>query len=362
MGLSYDLERFMRRYPRQEGDRRRLVPERAARNLLDLRAALEDPQSLNFVPAKSENQLLLATWNIQHFGSTERYDESYWYIAEVLSRFDLIAVQEVKQSLHDLEVVTRLLGPWWKYIVSDVTAGDPGNKERLAYLFDSRKARFSGLAGEIVLPAVKDQSGNEFPSRQLVRTPYMAGFKSGWFEFILSTVHLIWGEEAADHAPRVEEVEQLTNFLVKRRAEHGAWSRNMILLGDFNMFDPDGVAARALTNSGFLIPHGRTDLRATNVGQEARFYDQIAYLFDDSDGMVPTSIGVVDFFDAVYSDEKFQDYSANLRTASGSIPADLLRYYRNSWRRKEMSDHLLLWVQLPIDFSNAHLNRFVASF
>ena len=361
MGLSYDFERFMKRYPRTESDRRRLVPERAARNLLDLRATLEDPQGLNFVPAKSETQLLLATWNIQHFGSTERYDESFWYIAEILSHFDLIAIQEVKQSLQDLEVVTRLLGPWWRYIVSDVTVGDPGNRERLAYLFDSRKARFSGLAGEIVLPAVKDEAGNQFQARQLVRTPYMAGFKSDWFEFILSTVHLLWGEEAADHVPRVEEVEQLTNFLVKRRAEHGAWSRNIILLGDFNMFDPDGVAARALANSGFSIPHGRKDLRATNVGKEARFYDQIAYLFDDSNAMVPTSIGVVDFFDAVYSDGKFEDYSAELRTASGSAPADPLRYYRNSWRRREMSDHLLLWVQLPIDFSNGHLNRFAAT-
>ena len=70
MGLSYDFERFMNRYPRRDGDRRRLMPDRAARNLLDLRATLENPQSLNFVPAKSETQLLLATWNIQHFGST----------------------------------------------------------------------------------------------------------------------------------------------------------------------------------------------------------------------------------------------------------------------------------------------------
>ena len=142
MGNAYDFERFLIQHHRQEGDRRRLIPERAARNLLDLRATFEDRGSLNFVPAKSESHLLLATWNIQHFGSTKRYDESLWYIAEVLSRFDLIAIQEVKQSLRDLELVTQLLGPWWKYIVSDVTAGEPGNEERLAYLFDSRKVNY----------------------------------------------------------------------------------------------------------------------------------------------------------------------------------------------------------------------------
>jgi hypothetical protein len=133
----------------------------------------------------------------------------------------------------------------------------------------------------------------------------------------------------------------------------------MILLGDFNMFDPDGIAARALKNSGFSIPHGREDLRATNVGEEARFYDQIAFLLEDSERLNPTLLGVVDFFDAVYSDDKFEDYEDELRTASGTAPANPWRYYRNYWRRREMSDHLLLWVQLPIDFSNIHLSSFV---
>ena len=361
MGHAYDFERFLIQYPRPEKDRRRLTPGRVARNLLDLRATFDDPQSLNFVPPKSESYLLLATWNIQHFGSTERYDESLWYIAEVLSRFDLIAIQEVKQSLRDLEVVTQLLGPWWKYIVSDVTAGEPGNEERLAYLFDNRRVRFSGLAGEVVLPPIKDGEGNTYPARQLVRTPYMAGFKAGWSSFILSTVHLIWGEEVAGFAPRVEEVVQLTDFLVNRRSEHGAWSRNMIMLGDFNMFDADGVAAQALTNSGFSIPHGREDLRATNIGQEARFYDQIAFLLEDAEIMNPSSLGVVDFFDAVYSNEKFADYQDGLRTAGGEVPANPWRYYRQYWRRREMSDHLLLWVQLPIDFSHKHLTGVINS-
>ena len=34
-------------------------------------------------------------WNIRWFGKTERTDESLWYITEILSRFDLIAIQEV---------------------------------------------------------------------------------------------------------------------------------------------------------------------------------------------------------------------------------------------------------------------------
>jgi hypothetical protein len=102
-------------------------------------------------------------------------------------------------------------------------------------------------------------------------------------------------------------------------------------------------------------------LRATNVGQEARFYDQIAFLLEDPEIMNLSSIGVVDFFDAVYSDEKFDDYRDHLRKADGQVPANPLSYYRQYWRRREMSDHLLLWVQIPIDFSNTHLTDVIHS-
>ena len=46
--------------------------------------------------------LLLATWNLKEFGGGEgdkRTDESYWYIAEIVSHFDLIAIQEVGADL-----------------------------------------------------------------------------------------------------------------------------------------------------------------------------------------------------------------------------------------------------------------------
>ena len=64
---------------------------RTASNLIDLRRQLDSE-----VPGRTIFEtLLLATWNIQAFGGSSRTEESLWYIAEILSRFDLIAVQEV---------------------------------------------------------------------------------------------------------------------------------------------------------------------------------------------------------------------------------------------------------------------------
>jgi endonuclease/exonuclease/phosphatase family metal-dependent hydrolase len=356
MAFFYDFDRWVREHPPADGDRRALNVARTARNLIDLRASLDDPAGDNHVPPRSTHErLLVGTWNIQHFGSTRRYEESLFYITEVLSRFDLIAVQEVKQSLDDLEAVRDLLGLWWRYVVTDVTAGGPGNEERVAILYDTRKVRFGGMAGELVLPPVQDEHGNEVPPRQLVRTPILAGFHAGWFDFLVASVHLTWGDEQADHPHRVKEVEQLAGHLARWLNAPGTWSRNLLILGDFNMFDPDGQAAQALGEAGFGIPHGREDLRPTNVGRDARFYDQIAYMFGGQPGLVPVRIGVVDPFEVVYSDAKFPDYEDELRKADGKPPANRLSYYRNHWRRRELSDHLILWAELPIEFAGAYL-------
>jgi hypothetical protein len=126
------------------------VRGRAIDGLKRLRALLDAA-----VPAKdSDRHLLLATWNIRDLtkNRNRRLAESLYFIAETLSRFDLVAVQEVN-GLEEWEQIVDILGSNWAYIASDVadTAGG-GNGERLTYLYDRRKVRFQNIAGEIVLP------------------------------------------------------------------------------------------------------------------------------------------------------------------------------------------------------------------
>ena len=82
--------------------------KRTIEHLILLRKQLDEE-----IPQKtSENSLLLATWNIRQF-TDNRKQESYMYIAEILSRFDLIAVQEVKEKMRGLERVKSILGKNW---------------------------------------------------------------------------------------------------------------------------------------------------------------------------------------------------------------------------------------------------------
>jgi hypothetical protein len=58
-------------------------------------------------------------------------------IAEVASRFDVIALQESRRSTKALRFLLQTLGTTWKVIASDVTEGSAGNGERLAFLYNA---------------------------------------------------------------------------------------------------------------------------------------------------------------------------------------------------------------------------------
>jgi hypothetical protein len=160
------------------------------------------------VPQKSASNLLVATWNVRAFGdltnkwaagpgdSPKRDWHAVACIAELVSRFDVIALQEVRRTTKALRFLLERLSPAWRVIASDVTEGPAGNGERLAFLYDSDRVQPSGLVGEIVLPPVDAD-----PQRQFARTPYFAGFSRAGTEFTLASVHVLWGKNTAERLP-----------------------------------------------------------------------------------------------------------------------------------------------------------------
>jgi hypothetical protein len=48
-------------------------------------------------------------------------------LAEVISRFDVVALQEARRSTEALRFLLERLGPAWRVIASDVTEGSAGN-------------------------------------------------------------------------------------------------------------------------------------------------------------------------------------------------------------------------------------------
>lgn len=316
-----------------------------------------------------QDTLMLATWNIREFDSPkygERVPESYYYIAEIIERFDLVAVQEVNKNLKALYRLCELLAEGWKYLVTDTTEGTKGNSERMAFLYDSRKIRFGGLASQLVLPPLvtkNKETGkmDEHPVTQIARTPLMAGFSSGWTDFILTTVHIIYGEDDANDPVRVEEIRQVAELLKKRTEDEDAWARNLILLGDFNIYAPEDQTMQALKKAGFIIPPELQKLPSN--APQTKFYDQIAFRVRPGKLETTKQAGVLNFYETVFRekvDEAVYEPMMGVGYQKQPTPARKSSYYKE-WRTFQMSDHLPMWVELKINHSQEYLeNKLVA--
>lgn len=370
--------------------------KRCAMRLLDMRKSLAPLRK-----RKSESSLLLATWNIRDFDSNAfgfgpRRPETFFYIAEILSCFDLIAVQEVSRDLSALEQVMRLLGREWDYIATDTTEGVSGNGERMVFVFNREKVSFRKIAGEVVLPSgqlimspakvktPKDLKAADLPTnaevreataafeevgQQFARTPFLVAFQSGWFRFSLCTVHIYYGSDSGERLKRrIGEIEKLVKFFAdrqdvasKQEKDHFGAVENYILLGDFNVVSPSHKTMEALKGRGFMVPAAIDGKKVRKLGDH--FYDQIAVRVKDSRFSVLAG-GMVDIYADVFRDDatdrqiykKFipkKDPEKDPKYAA-KTPQDLYR----KWRTWQMSDHSPLWIEIDTDYADDYIGGF----
>lgn len=321
--------------------------DRIIGNLLQLRQGLQ-----NKIPRKTaRDHLLLATWNIRKLNE-HRTTESLYYIAEVLAKFDLIAVQEVI-SLKAFETVVYLMGDNCDYITTDATYGNKGGNERLIFLFDTRKVSFQKLAGEVVLPEPLLKKRSQF-----ARTPYIAAFQSGWFKFNICTVHIYYGNNRRQ-SMREWEIDTIAALIAKQRRKE---KKTHILLGDFNIASKQDQTYKNLKKHQFHIPDAHI---GSNISRDKQ-YDQIAFnLFEngidmpmytevesDEDGFA--NAGVFNVFDYIYQEKDAALY-AQLFKESFRGRKDKAGYFAKTWRTFQISDHLPLWTRLKINFSDQYL-------
>jgi hypothetical protein len=128
--------------------------KRVASNLRKLQAAISGHLSESGSESNHRKSVRIATWNLREFGGSKyggRDFEPIYYIAEFISRFDIVALQEVRADLSEFGQLKKILGPEWDFIATDVTDGGPGNGERMIFLFNRRKVHFDNIAGEVTL-------------------------------------------------------------------------------------------------------------------------------------------------------------------------------------------------------------------
>ncbi|MEA2448629.1 MAG: hypothetical protein QOG63_561 [Thermoleophilaceae bacterium] len=292
------------------------------------------------IPARAPDNLLVGTWNIRAFsGVTPRFDAApddkplrnyadICALAAVVSRFDVVAIQETREDLSALRALMACLGVHWTFVVTDVGLGDAANGERLAYVYDRGRVKTSGLAGELVVPAKGIGTGGETLRDQFARSPFAVSFAAGDHGLTLVTTHVIYGKQASD---RTKELGAVGAWLKQRARKGKEFDTNMIALGDFNIDNEHDDNFAALTATGISPPPELAQRPSTifDTPGKTHFYDQIAWFADG--GAEKLALG--------YSG------SAGYFDWTRYVCADVANKTTKSWR---ISDHFPLWCEFEL--------------
>jgi endonuclease/exonuclease/phosphatase family metal-dependent hydrolase len=306
-------------------------PVDAAREIKALRAHAK----ARGIPKRSPDKLLIATWNIANLGVQQRGDADYAVLAEMLSWFDLVALQETNDNLAGLRAIHERLPSNRRILVSE--AG--GNQERGAFVYDSRKVTLLDKVGRLSI-APKDLAkikppGATEPFQGFDRGPYMAAFASrGAFRFLLVNVHLFFGGDTPDELQRrMQETFALARWAQLRHDSPNAYVPDIIPLGDFNLpqMEPSDPIFRELTRRGLRLPeeHVISQVGGTSL-QGLNHYDQVALFPTETTEL--DQIAVFDFDNVVFPDV---------------FKAKTLKQFLG-YVRFHVSDHRPLWAQFSI--------------
>lgn len=296
----------------------------------------------------------------------KRREKDYRLIAEIVSRFDLVALQEVNDDLSGLRALQARLDPNYGVLFND--AG--GNDERFAFLYDARKVTPQEEIGELTVPYT-DLARVRLPTIRarfagFDRNPMIASFKVRDTVLLLVNIHLYFGsgrgpglvdDEAPTSTPagatgtsaapaaelpaargidrRVLEAYTVAWWANQRRQDTKAYTQNVIALGDFNLPKqrPGDRVYDALTRLGLHLPEHSTYVGGSNIRDDAH-YDQMA-LWPGPIEQAMQAAGTLDFDTAI------------LRGlwSAGTAP-ERTRFY--AYVQYYLSDHRPLWLALGV--------------
>ena len=309
------------------------------------------------IPVKTlSNNLIIATWNIRKFGGDDyggRTKEALAYIATIIERFDIIAIQEIYGDFKILDDLKVFLGEHWDYFFSDTSIGMGGEDYRLGFFFDKRKVQQGGMISDLMLPSkrTRDENGQFIwkPVTQLLRPPFNVGFKIADKRLILCNMHLVFGSRQRKKE-RLAELDAILNFWKSRISRKNAWSKNVVLLGNFQTESLEDIELKKVEESIFELSKF---IEAPSNAEKTRFYNQLAFHLNQSEFRLTKNGGAFDFFESVFKLEDSKEYLDKLdkleftdkdgKTRSFQSPTF---FYEKFWRTAQMSDNLPVWVEL----------------
>jgi len=302
------------------------------------RNALRSHKAVRNIPDKSNSAMLAASWNLTNFGEQQRSDDDLKLMAEIISWFDFIAIQEVKDDLTHLRSLLQLLPGSYRTIVSDPA----GNNERAGFIYDSGKLERLELAGEVAVPPSHHRhirlKGISGVFEGFDRNPHLVAFRAGNLSFTAVTTHLYFGSESyRDEDRRTLEAFALARWAALRMKSAHSFTSNVLLMGDFNLpkRDPKDKVYKALTKKGLILPSHSSKIGSNLHGDKD--YDQIGF----------HQGGMKDAFKAGGEVGGVFDFDADPFFKDAWNPQD--DSYFQSVIKYHIADHRPIWFQFAIN-------------
>ncbi len=303
------------------------------------------------LPIRRNKSVVIGSFNALKLGSSKNADKRWEFLRNIASRFDLLAIQEVMDELSGIRRLHQSLGSSYRLVVSDTTGafpGDPGLRERLAFLYRPSRIELRELVSDIsydrsrivetvrvdidtwkqffhdidhenelrVQEGKKPKSLSQYAHpafTTFIRTPHCASFaikprgNAKPVEFLAINAHTLYGKSKTE---RNREFFALLDWIIQRaRSSKRMYFKNMIVMGDLNMQFGDATIRRseiiqklhqlesnlltgddaARANFPFLDVHpSMQSLFHTNARKKETF-DHIALFIDEHEKGLPTT-------------------------------------------------------------------------
>jgi len=228
----------------------------------------------------------IASYNTLHLGWSDK--KEYKEIAEFLSFFDLIALQEVmnERGVKQLTEALEDTGSEWEYLISPYSVGSGEYREYYAFIW--KKDRVKLIEKEGFYRGSK--------SSLFERPPYGATFKIGEFDFTLVNCHNIFGDSISQRrAEAIMMGDVYTYFQDLSEKE-----QDILIGGDFNLPAYDEAFVPLLKNTDQIYyavnPKNKTTIGKTSLSSS---YDNIFYPYKYTSEYTGNS-GIIDFTNGDY--------------------------------------------------------------
>ena len=212
------------------------------------------------VPTRSQETILIASFNIQALGESKMNDR--WVmerLAEVIRRFDVVAIQEIRSKdqtlLPTLLTYVNAAGGRYDYLLGP-RLGRTVSKEQYAYVFDSTRIITSNECSYTLNDDIDALHREPMIARFVVRTNLTA---HPW-TFSLVNLHTDPDEAIAEVNSMGGILREIRNYEFMTGKED-----DVILLGDFNA--PPSKMGKLQSQAGMrpLIANQPTNVKETEL-------------------------------------------------------------------------------------------------